>query len=100
MRRRGNHGQVIIIGGAEDWEGDAEILREFVRLAGGARARISLIAAASENASEVAASYTEVFRRLGAAEAHDLKIVSRRDADGAATVAAVEHATGIFFTGG
>jgi cyanophycinase len=66
MRRRSTHGQVVIIGGAEDREGAAEILREFVRLAGGARARVSVIAAASENASEVAASYTEVFRRLGA----------------------------------
>jgi cyanophycinase len=100
MRRRGTHGQVVIIGGAEDREGEAEILREFVRLAGGARARISIIAAASENASEVAASYTEVFRRLGAAEAHDLKIVGRKDADRAEAVAAVERATGVFFTGG
>jgi cyanophycinase len=100
MRQRRKYGPVVIIGGAEDWEGEAQILREFVRLAGGARARISIIAAASENASEIAASYTEVFLRLGAAEAHDLKIAGRKDADGAAAVAAAEHATGIFFTGG
>jgi cyanophycinase len=100
MRRRDKHGQVVIIGGAEDWEGEARILREFVRLAGGAQARISIIAVASENASEIAASYTEVFLRLGAAEAHDLKIAGRKDADGAAAMAAAERATGIFFTGG
>jgi cyanophycinase len=100
MRRRVNHGQVVIIGGAEDREGKAEILREFVRLAGGGRARISIIAAASESASEVAASYAEVFLRLGAAEAHDLKIDGRKDADSAEAVAAVERATGVFFTGG
>jgi cyanophycinase len=100
VKPRDGHGQVVVIGGAEDRDGRAEILREFVRLAGGARARISIIAAASESASEVAASYTEVFLRLGAAQAHDLKIVDRKDADGAEAVAAVERASGVFFTGG
>jgi cyanophycinase len=93
-------GQVVIIGGAEDREGEAQILSEFVRLCGGARARVSIIAAASENASELAASYAEVFRRLGAAEAHDLKILSRKDAGGAEALAAVGRASGVFFTGG
>lgn len=46
MRPRIERGPVVIIGGAEDREGGAEILREFVRLAGGARARIGVIAAA------------------------------------------------------
>jgi cyanophycinase len=100
MGQRRKHGRVVIIGGAEDREGEARILREFIRLAGGERARISIIAAASEHASEIAASYTEVFLRLGATEAYDLKIVGRKDADGAEAVAAVERATGIFFTGG
>ena len=66
MKLRDGHGQVVVIGGAEDREGEAGILREFVSLAGGERARIGIIAVASENASEVAASYAEVFRRLGA----------------------------------
>jgi cyanophycinase len=100
VKPRDGHGQVVVIGGAEDWDGEAEILREFVRLAGGARARIGIIAAASETASEVAASYSGVFRRLGAAEAYDLKIVDRKDADGAEAVAAVGRASGVFFTGG
>jgi cyanophycinase len=93
-------GQAVIIGGAEDWEGEAQILREFVRLSGGAHARVGIIAAASENASALAASYVEVFRRLGAAEAYDLKIINRKDAGGAEASAAVERASGVFFTGG
>jgi cyanophycinase len=100
MKRRGGHGQVVIIGGAEDRGGEAGVLREFVRLAGGERARISIIAVASENASEVAASYAEVFRRLGAAQAHALKIGGRNDADDPETIAAAGRATGVFFTGG
>jgi cyanophycinase len=100
MRQRDGHGQVVIIGGAEDREGEAEVLREFVRLAGGGQARISIIAVASEVASEMAALYQEVFTRLGAAEAVDMKIVGRRDANSAEASAAVRRATGVFFTGG
>lgn len=33
-------GQLVIIGGSEDKEGDAPILREFVRRAGGIKAHI------------------------------------------------------------
>ena len=100
MRPRIERGPVVIIGGAEDREGGAEILREFVRLAGGARARIGVIAAASEIASEIAADYVALFRRLGAARARDLKIDSPRDADRAATLGSVADSTGVFFTGG
>jgi len=84
-------GEVVIIGGAEDREGEAKILREFVRLAGGSQARIAVIAVASEIATEVAAVYTELFPRLGAAEAHDLKLTNRREANSAETVAAIRR---------
>ena len=43
------------------------MLRRFVRLAGGRRARIVLIPTASSFQDEVVASYREVFTRLGAA---------------------------------
>jgi cyanophycinase-like exopeptidase len=48
----------------------------------------------------MAASYSKVFQRLGAAQAHDLKILGRGDADSAEAVAAVEHASGVFFRTG
>jgi cyanophycinase-like exopeptidase len=37
MRQGGELGSAVVIGGAEDRGREAEILREFVRLAGGAR---------------------------------------------------------------
>ena len=40
-------GQLIIIGGAEDKEGDCTILREFVRRAGGREARIVIMTVAT-----------------------------------------------------
>lgn len=36
---KGNAGRLVIIGGAEERDGKSEVLREFVRLAGGTRAR-------------------------------------------------------------
>ena len=73
---------LFIIGGAEDRVGKASLLRQFVKLAGGRRARLVLVPTASSFQDEVTASYTEVFTRLGApgidvvnpatrAEAHD-----------------------------
>ena len=57
---------LFIIGGAEDRVGKASLLRQFVKLAGGRRARLVLIPTASSFQDEVVASYTEVFTRLGA----------------------------------
>jgi cyanophycinase len=58
--------QLVIIGGAEDKEGDCQILREFVRRAGGTKARIAIMTAATELPREVGENYIRVFERLGA----------------------------------
>ena len=100
MRERGERGPVVIIGGAEDHAGEARALREFVRLAGGAAASISIIATASEIAPEIAADYVETFRRLGADRVRALEIEERADAEDAGVLAAVGRSTGVFFTGG
>ena len=79
---------LFVIGGAEDRVGKASLLRQFVKLAGGRRARLVLIPTASSFQDEVVASYTEVFTRLGApgvevvnpatrADAHDPDAVAR-----------------------
>jgi cyanophycinase len=93
-------GQLVIIGGAEDREGDSEILREFVRLAGGARSRLVIISVASDAPQEVAALYEKTFRRLGVRQVRALACAARADANGDDAVAAIAAATGVFFTGG
>ena len=40
------HGKLVVIGGGEDKEGDCIILKEFLRLARGARARIVVMTVA------------------------------------------------------
>ena len=92
--------RLLIIGGAEDRTGSAQILRRFVRLSGGRRSRIAVIPTASGFQDEVAASYTEVFQRLGAPPPTIVNPIDRRAASDPVAVAALEEATGIFMTGG
>ncbi len=92
--------QLIIIGGAEDKKEDCEILREFVRRAGGTKARIIIMTAATELPREVGENYIRVFERLGAEDARIVDTETRDDASSSSALEAVSKATGIFFTGG
>lgn len=93
-------GQLVIIGGAEDREGECIILREFVRRAGGVNARIVVMTVATELPREVGDDYTRVFERLGATEVRIVDTVERDDASSSTYLEAIENATGVFFTGG
>lgn len=93
-------GQLVIIGGAEDKQGDCTILREFVRRAGGVNARIVIMTVATELPREVGDDYTRVFERLGAEDVRIVDTVEREDASSTTYLEAIEKATGVFFTGG
>ncbi len=93
-------GQLVIIGGAEDKEGDCTILREFVRRAGGVNARIVVMTVATELPREVGENYIRVFERLGVEDVRIVDTVEREDASSATYLEAIEKATGVFFTGG
>ncbi len=100
MVNKQHSGPLIIIGGAEDKTNDSEILRRFVELAGGPRARLVVIAVASEYPEEVAAIYVDIFERLGAESVRQLGVSNRRHAGNPSAIEAIEKATGVFFTGG
>lgn len=93
-------GQLVIIGGAEDKEGDCKILREFVRRAGGTKARIVVMTAATELPREVGENYIRVFERLGAEDVRIVDTVNREDASSSTRLEAIQKSTGVFFTGG
>ena len=93
-------GQLVIIGGAEDKEGDCKILREFVRRAGGVNARIVVMTAATELPREVGENYIRVFDRLGVEDVRIVDTVIREDASSSTALEAINKATGVFFTGG
>jgi cyanophycinase len=90
----------VIIGGAEDKEGDCQILREFVRRSGGTKAKIVIITAATELPREVGENYIRVFERLGAENVRIIDTETREDASSSTALEAVDKATGVFFTGG
>ncbi|NJL23496.1 MAG: cyanophycinase [Leptolyngbyaceae cyanobacterium SM1_3_5] len=100
MESNSQHGQLFIIGGAEDKEGDCKILREFVRQAGGLQAHLVIMTVATEMPKEVGDNYTEIFERLGAEDVKVLDTGKREDAEDPQAIATIEQATGVFFTGG
>lgn len=93
-------GPLVIIGGAEDKTGECEILREIVRLAGGERAEIVVLAMASDYPLDVGARYAALFRELGAGRARALHLSTRAEADDPTAVRAIDSASGVFFAGG
>jgi cyanophycinase len=100
MPSRTKDQKLVIIGGAEDRDAECAILRRFVELAGGPRARIVVTPVASEIAEKVAPEYVALFRRLGAGEVSAEQFESRAEAADPAKVERLARATGVFFTGG
>lgn len=100
MASNENQGKLLIIGGAEDKEGDCKILREFLRCAGGTKAHIVIMTAATSLPGEVGDNYIRVFERLGAEDVRVVDTQTPDDANNAEYLEAIQQATGIFFTGG
>lgn len=92
-------GFIVPIGGAEDKEGAAGILRKFLEVSGGKSARIVIIPTASK-LEDTGRRYEKLFRKLGADEAKSLPIDTRDDAGKAEWLDYIEKANGIFITGG
>ena len=94
-------GALIAIGGAEDKTGESVILRTFVRLAGGPRSRLVVLATASE-LPETGPRYARLFGAFGAGAVEVLRILTREDALAVdrKAVGLLEEATGLFLTGG
>jgi cyanophycinase len=75
------------------------VLRRFVRLCGGRRARIVIIPTAS-SLEDTGERYIEVFSKIGVKHAVSLPIAERADAERSEYIEQLDNATGIFITGG
>jgi len=100
MSTENQRGTLVIIGGAEDREGDCVVLREFVRAAGGVKAHIAVMTAATSLPKEVGEDYIHIFKRLGAELVEVVDTRDREDSEKESNIRIIEQATGIFFTGG
>jgi cyanophycinase len=93
-------GTLVVIGGAEDKEGDCRILKEFIRLAKGANARVVVMTVATNKPAEVGREYKAVFRRLGVDDTEVVDVSSREDAALPDALEKIRRATALYFTGG
>jgi cyanophycinase len=91
-----HRGWLIPIGGRMD---DAGIIDRFVDLCGEERAHIVVVPTASDQ-PDTGAWYRALFERHGAGDVQVLRLQRRGDVIAAEQLALVEHATGVFFTGG
>jgi cyanophycinase len=94
-----NRGFIVPIGGAEDRSPEGAILRRFVELCGGRRARLAVIPTASQ-LEETGANYEQVFHALGAHWARSLPFEQRSDCDDPEALAVLSEVDGVFLTGG
>ncbi len=92
-------GPIMAIGGAEERSVTGEILNEFVRNAGGSKARILVIPTASED-PEAGKDYVHLFEQMGANEVRICDIASREAANSDEVVDLITNMTGIYFSGG
>jgi cyanophycinase len=93
-------GKLIIIGGAEDKEGECEILKKVVEMSGEDNSRIVVMTTATEQPKEVGALYRRIFKKLGVRDIDILNINSRCDASNEEYIEPIRNATCIFFSGG
>ena len=97
-KEHSRRGFLIPIGGAEGRKKDSTILERFVELSGGENARILVIPTASLVA-ETGPQYLELFESFGA-KAVNMPVEHRDECFDEKLLDKLEHATGIFITGG
>jgi cyanophycinase len=91
-------GPLLIIGGHEDKEGDRVILEKLAELVNGGRLVIATVA--SSEPEGYFDAYKEAFAGLGVTDMIELYVEERSDSGTREALAALDGATGVFFTGG
>ena len=92
--------KLMLIGGAEDREGDCRVLRRYVELIGKKHPQIAVMTMATEAPEELGAIYNTVFRRLGAGKVEVVGATCREDAQSKKVMRPLQDADAVFFTGG
>lgn len=97
--RSGTKGVLVIIGGAEDKNGDSVILQEAPRLLE-PDGVLTVLTTATEKPEEAGRAYEEVFRRLGVSRVRVLHISTREEAARGENCEAIRASGCVFLTGG
>lgn len=92
--------KLIIIGGAEDKDGDKVILNEVCDSFDKDNGRFVIATVATELPKEVGAQYSDIFEKMNVRNISILNVEDREDAYRQDNISIVENASLIFFTGG
>ena len=93
-------GMLVIIGGAEDKEGNCTILNKLAGLTKDKGESMVILTAASQNPTETGNKYLDIFSKLGVEKTNIVNIQSRDDANNLLYSDILKNASCIFFTGG
>lgn len=93
-------GRLMVIGGAEGRVDEPDILRRFIDLSGGPRARLRFITGATNDPNGAEQAYTVAMKALGAQDLQFLHLVDAADALNPQMLAELGLADGLFITGG
>jgi cyanophycinase len=93
-------GNLIIIGGAEDKDGDREILRKLTNYLDKENGTLLIATIATENPEKSYSKYNSVFSKLGVKNIKRLDVNGRREAFDIENAKLVKEADLLFFTGG
>lgn len=93
-------GTLLIIGGAEDKDGDCEILTRFIEMAGRSKGPLVVMTTATQEPLSVGEEYYRIFSKLGATSIEVLDLDTRPKANQKHESELLEKAGAIFFTGG
>lgn len=91
---------LIIIGGAEDKNGEKDILKEVVNRMNREGQELLIATVATMLPEEVGNEYKKIFKNLGVKNINTLDIKNRQDAYEENNLKLVENASLVFFTGG
>lgn len=93
-------GRLVIIGGAEDKQGDCIVLRRLVDISGKNDSKIIIVTAATEYPNELGKKYANIFKSIGAKHVETIDILHRKDANDIKNIDRIKDASCVFFTGG
>jgi cyanophycinase len=93
-------GDLIIIGGAEDKEGEKLILKEVCSKIDKEKDELVIATVATEKPKEVGAQYKTIFKELGVKNVSISNVETREDAHSEENISIIEKAALVFFTGG
>jgi cyanophycinase len=94
------HGSVFLVGGKDGRNADRVLLDRFVGLCGGVSACVLVITTASSEPQRHDKEYTAAFSKCGVRKVSIFHPARRAEADDEALLAALDRATGVYFSGG